>query len=126
MEAVYDYTVASLNRAVPVVIAVYRYLHVFSGNQFMDKHHKKKVQMYLLAYALGKITMNQWLRVFRYIFSGSSLFNGILVVLFPGNNRRYMFCTGSQESFLFNSSNFYQTTSGSGPLTSLPNSNPFK
>ena len=73
MEAVYDYTVASLNRAVPVVIAVYRYLHVFSGNQFMDKHHKKKVQMCLLAYALGKITMNQWPRVFSYIFSGSSL-----------------------------------------------------
>ena len=54
VESVYDYIIGAMNRAIPVAIAVYRYLHVFKGTYFMVQANKKFVQKVLLGYIFGK------------------------------------------------------------------------
>ena len=53
VEAVYDYSIGAMNRAIPVVIAIYRYLHVFNGTYFMVAENKTFVEKALLFYVFG-------------------------------------------------------------------------
>ena len=104
-EGAYYVAMTSMNRGLPIAIAVYRYCCVFHDKVIKSPNKKQAVQNLLVWF----IVINTGLNVFIYFKNISSF-------------QRYVICMGREEIYEFDVNDFYVNKSF-GPLTNMPLSN---
>ena len=101
-EGAYYIAMTSMNRGIPIAIAVYRYCCVFHDHMIQNQTKKHAIQNLLIWF----IALNVGLNVYIYF-------------TIPGSFQRYVICMGREEVYEFDVNDFYIKKSF-GPLTNLP------
>ena len=104
----YTHFFLTLNRCLPVVIAIFRYVYVFHWNLVVSEYQKA---------ALRK-------KCYIYLFLPSIMVAGFSIIL-PRTTKHYNRCMGKEEQYFFNIPFFLEETAG-GPLYKLPLWHPFR
>ena len=97
----YNQFMSSMNRAIPVAIAIYRYFCVFHDSTIRDPRSKRSLQQSLLSFIFG-----------------IPIFSFITFARFPVAFQRFLECSGKEEVFKYDLHDFYNDKS-IGPLTNF-------
>ena len=97
----YNQVITSMNRAIPIAIALYRYCCVFHDATLRDPSKKQIFQQSLLSLIIG-----------------IPIFSLVTFARFPTAFQRFLECSGKEEVFKYDLDDFYHVKS-LGPLTNL-------
>ena len=92
---------SSMNRAIPIAISIYRYFCVFHDSTLRDPRQKRNLQQSLLALIIG-----------------IPIFSFVTFARFPTAFQRFLECSGKEEVFKYDLTDFYNVKSA-GALTNL-------
>ena len=98
----------TLNRTLPVVIAVFRYIHIFHWTMVVSEEQKMNIKK----------------KCFIFLLAPAAFVSGYSMMQ-PGITKHYNRCMGKEEQYFFNIPDFLDESTG-GPMYSLPIWHPFR